>query len=278
MKYTLMDTENNNGEKNQLIENTIQNIDKLIGPAKAQIKAQNNLIKNTLDKNIPEYIKDILSVTIKNNSEIMELINSHQPNIPEYKKARVEKLSTNRWVFDITCSFNLLNEISDMNNSEVDEFMLKHFSDNDYENLFFLLNHIEEDVHPWYKEIAKDSARLLREDINNYRVLYSNFINMLENVIICELGDKSQRKQDKATDVIKCRISKRIEAGNGYELEDFSYQSLEVAKKYFVNRNNEVPSRHSVNHGNYDMNKIKLVDFIKLVSLVSTLYIVALTE
>lgn len=190
----------------------------------------------------------------------------------------VENLSENGWVITDFFEIDKLLELKGKSVNEMNEIMTDYYIKDNYKQFFYEFDQliddfIDEDFDLGYLDQLKVIRKLLEENFNNYKVLISTAVSILDfkytEVIGLVSTDNILNRRD-----IK-RYFQRHKDDERPAIDYITFSSLLKTLDAFLEQGHfhvgvehTHLTRHAIQHGRYDPSRYKDTDFIKVILLI----------
>lgn len=190
----------------------------------------------------------------------------------------VKKLRNNGWVVTDFLEIDKLFELKGKSDNEIDKIMTDYYIKDNYKKFFYEFDQliddfVDEDFDSGYLDQLKMMRKLLKENFNNYKVLISTAVSILDfkytEVIGSVSTDNTLNRKD-VNNYLRCHKDDERSA-----MDYITFSSLLMTLDAFLERGHfhvgvehTNLTRHAIQHGRYDPSRYKDTDFIKVILLI----------
>lgn len=183
------------------------------------------------------------------------------------------------WVITPFIEINELFKLKGKSRRFCDQFMTDYYTKKCYKQFFYEYGELikdftdDEELEAGYLEQLKLMKNLLEQDFNNSKVLISTAVSILDFKYVEKMGSINTNKITSHQEIVSYFNDHKNDERS--VLDYLSFLSLlKVMDKFFQNgrfrvgvENTEL-TRHAIQHGRYDPNRLKNTDFIKVMLLI----------
>ena len=190
----------------------------------------------------------------------------------------VDNLSNNGWVVTDFLEIDKLVELKDKSDNEINKIMTDYYVKDNYKQFFYEFDEliddfIDEDFDSGYLDQLKIIRRLLKENFNNYKVLISTAVSILDFKYTEVIGSVSTDSTLNRREIKS--YFQRHKDDERPAIDYLTFSSLLKTLDIFLERGHfhvgvehTHLTRHAIQHGRYDPSRYKDTDFIKVLLLI----------
>jgi hypothetical protein len=183
------------------------------------------------------------------------------------------------WVITPFIEINELFKLKGKSRQFCNQFMTDYYTKNHYNRFYYEYGELikdftdDEELEVGYLEQLKLMRNLLKQDFNNSKVLISTAVSILDFKYVEKMGSINTNRITTHQEIVSYFDEHKNDERS--VLDYLSFLSLlKVMDKFFQNgrfrvgiENTEL-TRHAIQHGRYDPNRLKNTDFIKVMLLI----------